>query len=247
MTQRPSPFDSLLGAWKPLAGRTLEAALNRALALDPDTRDGLRALDGRRVVLRIAAPPLALQVRVAGDRLEVGPVDEAEEPDLGVRATLGGLLSQLPFFKRDDAPPVGKLRIEGDADLARRLQKLAARFDPDWQQPFAAVFGDVIGVQVANAIAGGLRHAREAAGAFAINAAEFVTEESRDVVARAELNAFHDDVDTLRDDVERMAARVARVRAGADADAAAAGSGSGSARATGDGDGDGDGSAGGSA
>lgn len=208
MTERRSPLDSL----KPLAGRTLEAALNRALALDPDTRDGLRAFDGRRVVLRIAAPPLALQVRVAGDRLEVGPVDESNEPDLGVRATLGGLLSLLPLFKRDDAPPVGKLRIEGDADLARRLQKLAQRFDPDWQQPFAAVFGDVIGVQIANAIASGLRHARDAAGAFATNAAEFVTEESRDVVARDELDAFHDDVDTLRDDVARIAARVARVQ-----------------------------------
>ena len=207
MTGRPSPFDSL----KPLAGRTLEAALNRALALDPETRDGLRTLDGRRVVLHIAAPPLMMQVRVAGDRLEVGPADDGE-PDLAVRATLGGLLSQLPFFKRDDAPPVGKLRIEGDADLARRLQKLASRFDPDWQQPFAAVFGDVIGVQVANAIASALRHARDTAGAFASNAAEFVTEESRDVVPRDELNAFHDDVDTLRDDVERIAARIARAR-----------------------------------
>ena len=215
MTERTSPFDPLrLGSLKPLAGRALEAALNRALALDPDTRDGLRALDGRRVVLRVAVPPLALQVRVAGDRLEVGPAADdasADPPDLAVRATLGGLLSQLPFFKRDDAPPVGKLRIEGDADLARRLQKLAGRFDPDWQLPFAAVFGDVIGVQIANAIAGGLRHARDAAGAFASNAAEFVTEESRDVVPRDELNAVHDDVDTLRDDVERIAARVARL------------------------------------
>ena len=50
-------------------------------------------------------------------------------------------------------------------------------------------------------------------GAFAVNAAEFVTEESRDVIPREELNAFHDDVDTLRDDVERMAARVSRLRA----------------------------------
>ncbi|TZF90240.1 SCP2 domain-containing protein, partial [Lysobacter lacus] len=42
MDARRSPLDTL----KPLAGRALEAALNRALALDPDTRDGLRALDG---------------------------------------------------------------------------------------------------------------------------------------------------------------------------------------------------------
>lgn len=207
MTGHGSPLDSL----KPLAGRTLEAALNRALALDPETREGLRALDGRRMVLRIVAPPLVMQVRVAGDRLEVGPAED-DEPDLAVRATLGGLLAQLPFFKRDDAPPVGRLRIEGDADLARCLQTLAQRFDPDWQQPFAAVFGDVIGVQIAKAIAAGLRQARDAAGALAINAAEFVTEESRDVVPRGQLNAFHDDVDTLRDDVERVAARVTHLR-----------------------------------
>jgi ubiquinone biosynthesis protein UbiJ len=154
---------------------------------------------------------LALQIRVSGDRLDVGPVLDPATPDLSVRSTLGGLLSQLPFLRNDNAPPVGKLRIEGDADLARRLQRLAERFDPDWQQPFTRVFGDILGVQVANAIAGALRHAKDAAGAFATNAAEYVTEESRDVVPRDELNAFHDDVDALRDDVDRMAARVARL------------------------------------
>lgn len=210
MTERAMPLDSL----KPLAGRTLEAALNRALALDPDTRDGLRTLDGRRVALHVAAPKLALQVTVAGERLQVGPVEDGADADLSVRSTLGGLIAQLPFFRNDNAPPVGKLRIEGDADLARRLQRLAERFDPDWQKPFTAVFGDVLGVQVANALRAGLRHARDAGGAFATNAAEYVTEESRDVVGRDELNAFHDDVDTLRDDVERVAARVARLASG---------------------------------
>ena len=200
--------------WKPLAGRALEAALNRALALDPDTRDGLRSLDGQRIVLQVEQPPLALQVRVDGERLRVGPVAADVEPDLSVRSTLAALVAQLPVFRRDDAPPVGRLRVSGDADLARRLQRLAERFDPDWQQPFAAVFGDVLGVQIANAVAGALRQARVTARNLAESAAEFVTEESRDVVGREELDAFHDDVDALRDDVERLAARIARLPSG---------------------------------
>jgi len=212
MTDTASPLDAL----KPMAGRALEAALNRALALDPDTREGLRPLDGRSVALHLASPPLALRILVAGERLEVGPVRDSDEPDLSVRSTLGAILSQLPNLlgsaRNEHAAPVGKLRIEGDADLARRLQRLAERFDPDWQQPFTAVFGEVIGVQVANTLAGALRHARDATGALASNAAEYVTEESRDVVPRDELNAFHDDFDSLRDDVERAAARVARLR-----------------------------------
>ncbi|MEO5566700.1 MAG: SCP2 sterol-binding domain-containing protein [Luteimonas sp.] len=198
--------------WKVPAGRALEAALNRALALDPEIREALVPLQGRSVELTVESPPLALRLNVQGERLEVGPVDPANEPDLGVRATLGGLLAQLPMFRRNDATPVGRMRVSGDAELARRLQRLAERFDPDWQQPLVAVFGEVIGVQVANTVAAGLRHARGAGIEFAHTAAEFVTEESRDVVGRAELDAFHDDVDTLRDDGSRLAARVARLR-----------------------------------
>jgi ubiquinone biosynthesis protein UbiJ len=206
----PSPLDVL----KPLAGRALESALNRALALDPDTRDALKPLEGRRIAVALETPPLALQIRVAGQRLQVGPVDAGQEPDLAVRSTLGGLLSQLPFLRRDDAPPIGRLRVSGDAELARRLQTLASGFDPDWQQPFTAVFGDVVGVQVANAAKSALQQLRGAGSGLVQNAAEFVTGESRDVVGRAELNAFHDDVDALRDDVERLEARIARLHAG---------------------------------
>lgn len=202
-----SPFDSL----KPLAGKALETALNRSLALDPDTRDALKSLDGRTITLAVEAPALALQISVAGDRLQVGPV-VAEEPDLAVRSTLGGLLGQLPFLRKDNAAPVGRVRVSGDAELARRLQTLAGRFDPDWQQPFVAVFGDIIGVQIANGVRLALGQLRDLSGSLARNAAEFVTEESRDVVGREELNAFHDDVDAIRDDVERLQARVERLR-----------------------------------
>ncbi|MBX3712901.1 MAG: SCP2 sterol-binding domain-containing protein [Lysobacter sp.] len=216
--------------WKPLAGRALEAALNRALDLDPDTRAALQALDGRSVVLALDAPagreadPLALRMTVADARLQVGPAaaEGSAQPDLAVRSTLGsvvslGMRTLLPRLlgtpaEEADAMPVGRLRIEGDAELARRLQRLAERFDPDWQQPFTRVFGEVIGVQVANGVAAALRGAREGGRKLAETTAEYLTEESRDVVPRAELDAFYDDVDTLRDDAERLAARIARLQ-----------------------------------
>jgi ubiquinone biosynthesis protein UbiJ len=208
MSSRPSPLDSL----KPLAGRALEIALNRLLVLDPETRIALAKLDGRRIELALEAPALALSITVKDDRLEVGPPDASSEPDLGLRATLGGLLSQLPFARAANSPPVGKLRINGDADLARTLQQLAQRFDPDWDKPFADVFGAILGPQIARALREGLRSGRRVAENLARDAAEFVTEESRDVVGKTELAAFHDDVDVLRDRAERLVARVSRLR-----------------------------------
>ncbi|WP_374012823.1 SCP2 domain-containing protein [Pseudoxanthomonas koreensis] len=201
-----------LHALKPLAGRALEAALNRAVALDPDTRDALMPLHGRRVSLALEAPPLALDISVHQGHLQVGPPLHA--PDLAVRGTLAGLLGQLPFFAEGArARPAGRLHVSGDADLARRLQQLASAFDPDWQQPFVAAFGEVVGVQVANAAAAALQGARRTATGLARSGAEYLTEEARQVAAAGELAAFHDDVDALRDDVERLAVRVARLDA----------------------------------
>ena len=209
-----TPFDAL----KPMAGRLLEQALNRLLALDPEARAELQSLHGRRIALALEAPPVALEIRVEGDQLRVGPAREAEA-DLGIRASLAGALSQLPFLRPPGAVPVGKVRINGDAELARQLQRLAQRFDPDWERPFAQTLGPIIGPQVARMLREALAGGRDAAEALLRDSAEFLTEESRDVLGKAELSAFHDDVDALRDDVERFAARVARLQSRTSGDA----------------------------
>src|SRR5438105_14085158 len=118
-TSASSPFDAL----KPIAGRAIENALNRLLAFDPETHEALAALEGRRVHLAIEAPALALEVGVRDGRLVVGPADASGEPDLAVRGTLAGLLSQIPFLRPASGVGAGKVRIAGDADLARQLQK----------------------------------------------------------------------------------------------------------------------------
>ena len=218
MTVPRSPLDTL----KPLAGRLLETVLNRALALDPDTRAALDALDGQRVRLDLESPPLALELAVQGETLRVGPPREAE-PDLAVRAGLGALLGALPFFKAaGSGAPVGKIRISGDAELARHLQRLAEGFDPDWEQPFADAFGPLLGPQLAQALRAALREARHQAGSLARASIEYLTEESRDLVPTAEQQAFAEDVDALRDAVERLAARIDRLAAARGGSGAAA-------------------------
>ena len=199
---------SAFDAFKPIAGRALEAALNRLLALDPETRTALSALEGRRIQLTMEAPALALELTVREGLFAIGPVSADHEPDLAVRSTLGGLLAQLPFLRPDAGGGVGKLKIAGDADLARQLQRLAERYDPDWNLPFTDLFGEVLGVQIANGVRTALRTGRDGAARLARHGAEFLTEESRDVIGRAELDSHLDDVDALRDRVERMAARM---------------------------------------
>ncbi len=193
-------------------GRVLEAALNRLVDLDVDTRARMAALEGRAVTLDIRNTALALRVEVADGRLRVGPAFGGDSA-LRVAATPASLLA-LAFARRHDgglAP--GMVEIGGDAELARRLQQIATRFAPDVDAVFTRVFGDVLGFQIARSLRRGLAGARNATHALAQDAAEFLSEEGRDVVAKAELDTFLDEVDALRERADRLDARVHRVQA----------------------------------
>lgn len=207
----PNPLRALL----PLAGRALQEALNRALALDPEARAQVLDLSGQAIELHLEAPALALRIAVTAEGLEVGPAQPDNEPDLSLRASASALLERLlPASTGARGPnPPGKLRISGDAELARRLQKLAANFDPDFDAAFARVFGEILGPQIAKALRSGWTSASAHARHLATDTVDYLVEERRDLVSRVEQEMFFDEVDDLRDAVERLEARIRRLPA----------------------------------
>jgi ubiquinone biosynthesis accessory factor UbiJ len=197
-------------------GRALEAALNRALALDAHTQQSMAALEGRRIGVELRGANLALAIGVRDARLVVGP--HWEQPaDLNLHASPASLLA-FALRRGDDSPlPPGKVDISGDAELARRLEKLLRDFRPDVEEAFAQTFGDVLGVPLARALQRAFAWTRDSARALAQDSADYLREESRDLVAPAELEQFLDDVDGLRERADRLHARVRRLRARGDA------------------------------
>ncbi len=205
-----TPNSWLPPALRKLAGRALQTALNHALALDPGTQQQLVALNGRSVQLHLRGPELAFAVSVAEGRLQVGPTQANES--LRVAATPGSLLGMLLKGDNDSVAP-GKVEIAGDADLARRLEKLASTFAPDFEEAFARTFGDVLGVPLARAVREGLSHAWETAAHLREDGADWLRDEARLAVAPGEVEGFLDGVDTLRERSERLQARVSRLTA----------------------------------
>jgi ubiquinone biosynthesis protein UbiJ len=200
----PNPLLSVLG-------RALEVALDRVLDLDPETRAELRALDGRALTFEFRNTPLAMRIAVNGDRLAIGPAFEGASA-LRVAATPAALLGLALARGREGAVTPGMVEIAGDADLARRLERIASRFAPDFDEAFVRIFGDVAGFQIARGLRRAFAGLRDSGKAFARDAAEFLTEEGRDLVAKAEVETFLDDVDALRERADRLDARVRRLQ-----------------------------------
>lgn len=204
----PTPNAWLPQPLRKLAGRALETALNHTLSLDPDSRQKLAVLDGRSVQMHLRGPEIALAVTVEHDQLRVGPPQD--ESQLRVAATPGSLLGML-LRRHDEGVAPGKVEIAGDADLARRLEKLASQFAPDFEEAFARTFGDVLGVPLARAIRAGLSHAKETASHLTEDGADWLRDEARLAMAPGEVDGFLDGVDALRERSERLEARLARL------------------------------------
>ncbi len=202
-----------LDSLKPMAGRVLQDALNRLVALDPSTVEKLSALEGRRIELHLQAPDIALAVEVHAQQLHVGPVNVSQEPDISFKSKLSGILQSLPMFAQGKSA-VGAMHISGDVELARILQILVKEFDPDWQEPFVKTLGPVFGPQLAKLIREGLRTAKTGADNFMQSGAEYVTEEARVVIAKSELDDFNAQVDKIRQRGDRLQVRVSQLLQG---------------------------------
>jgi len=188
-----SAFDSMLAA---------------ALALDPKSAATLAALEGKRVALQFTQPELRVQLQVRQAALVTDDSADEPEADLVLKTTPGALLGLVVSRLSGDSSVIGKVHIAGDAELAQQLQKWLSNFDPDWDELLSRSFGDVLGFQLARGARGFGSWLKRSAQQFASTSADYLQDEGRDIASRVELEQWYDDVDDLRDAVERTARRL---------------------------------------
>jgi len=187
----------------------IEASINNALRLDPEAAAVLAPLSGKRVGVEVAAVPrVAVDVCFDADRVLLEPAG-AHACDVSVSGSPAALLSLL---REGEGLPAGSgVSVNGDVGLLAVLGQALRRLRPDWEEPIARVLGDEIGHPVARGLAHLATGARRAVRSLEADVVEYLREESGALVGSERLRAFADDVDTVRDAVERLEKRVDRL------------------------------------
>jgi ubiquinone biosynthesis protein UbiJ len=102
----------------------------------------------------------------------------------------------------------GTVEIRGDVEIAEKFQELLRLLTPDLEEELALLVGDVPAHRAGQLVRGTLRWSRSALDALWRDIGEYASHERRDLVSRPEGEAFLRDVDALREDVDRLAARL---------------------------------------
>ncbi len=191
---------------------SIETVLNRYLALDEQTFSALADLQGRIIEIHLQGLNTSLYLFPDGDGIMVlGDFDgEADTRLIGTPIALAKLgLARNPA----DVLFSGEVSIEGDTRLGQQFKKILARMDIDWEEQLSRYSGDILAHQIGNgvrALSGWLQRNQQSA---ALDTGEYLQEEIRLLPSAAEMNYFIRQVDALRDDTERLQARLQRLQA----------------------------------
>jgi len=184
----------------------LESLLNRNIAASSAARASCRRLNGKVMALHVEGMPLSIYFKSNGEQMSLDTQHEG-----AADATLSGTplsLLRMAGPAPEAALRTGSVHIHGDAEIAQTFSELLKQARPDLEEELSRVIGDVAAHQVGNVARSALDFARRAADTLAQNVSEYLQEEGRDAPSRTEADEFIAGVDKLRDDVDRLEARL---------------------------------------
>ena len=180
------------------------AVLNHLLAQQEGVRQRLAEHAGRR--FRVELPPLGVSAVVLADGF-AGRTDG--EPEARVRLSSSLLVKRLTGGE----PGAGDVQLDGDAELGLALARILADLRWDAVEDLSRVVGDVAAYRAERWLRGALGVKGEVAWRLAGAYAEHLKEETPLLCKRTQVDAWHGQVDALRDDVARADKRLARLEA----------------------------------
>jgi len=192
--------------------RPVARILNRNIAESTPARELCEQLSGAVVAIRVRNTALAAFFIVADDALDVVSTT-SQEPDVVIT---GSLLTLAGMAGNSGAAAIraGSLDLTGDASLAAQFQRLLLLARPDMEEELSNLVGDLAAHRLGEFARGVGRWSRAARSTMSANIREYLQEESRDTPSRYEVEKFGAAVNTLRDDVDRVEARLNRLQRG---------------------------------
>lgn len=197
---------------KPLLIGALETALNGYLTLDDHLEQLLVPLTGKVIAIHVTPFDETLYLCPTHDSIQM-----LESYQGDVDATLSGSLSALGLMGLSATPMrslfKGEVKIGGDTEIARKLQRLFEKLDINLEGKLARYTGETFAQRLTGLLRGGRDWSKRSLTSFRLNLEEFLQEETRDLPAKPEAELLFKQIDDCRSDTDRLNARIERLSA----------------------------------
>ncbi|MFL6686780.1 SCP2 domain-containing protein [Paraburkholderia graminis] len=201
-----------------LAAKPFVAAVNHLLARESWARERLASYAGKTA--RLSSPPVVLALVVQPDGY-LGALGETDAQQFDV--TLSVPSDALPAFVQGGQAAVMKhVKIDGDAEFATVIAKLAEHLRWEPEEDLAKLIGDGPAWRVASIARTVGEHVQRTGRNLLDTAAEYLLDENPQLVRRTALDDFNVELAQARDALARVEKRIQRLEQKVEARGAAA-------------------------
>jgi ubiquinone biosynthesis protein UbiJ len=201
-----------------LLSAVVESSVNRLLQLDPDSQARLAQLQGARLIAFIDPLPQGVML-VFSDQVDVLMVTQSFDE---VVAQLGSqdcciktALQTLPELKNTNMLTrliqQNKLQVEGELAVAQKVSGLFQQLDIDVEEIVAGYTNDIIAHQSMRVLEGVKQQAQRVFANLATITGNALVEEKQLAAHRLAVVHFSDEVNSIRDDVAKLEARLQKL------------------------------------
>lgn len=183
----------------------LLAVINHLLAQEPWARDKLVAHAGKIACLDLGLMVVLVQVAPDG-MLQSGAAGQPTNVRIGVK------MADLPLIVQNRERAFSYVTVEGDADFANTISQLSQSLRWEAEHDLSRWVGDIAATRIVAGAKVALDSAKSTQQKLAENVAEYLLEENPMLMRAQAVADFCADVTKLRDDSERLAKRIEKLK-----------------------------------
>ena len=197
----------------------IETALNQYIHMDSAAADKLTLLAGKVIAIELQGWDFTLYLLVDSDGMQVMSA-YAGKADTIIKGSPVALFNLSQGDTTAASLREQNITIDGDLELGQQFSQFFKQLDIDWEERLAQLLAkatsesnaDFITHKFSRAVGALQQWQQQAKASLEQNVAEYLLQESRILPERKEMEPFFRAVDTLRNDVDRLEARIQRLQ-----------------------------------
>lgn len=206
----------------------IQGLVNQALTLDPLAQQRLQTLAGKSLRLECTQPEIDVVISVTAESISLYVSDdylqahvppsnsENSSKNNPINCHLKGDLNAFSkLLTADDKAAAlinADLRLKGDSSLLIELEQILGHIELDWEFHLAKIIGDIPAHFIGQKSRQGWHFLRNKQPVFKRHLQDFILEEARLTPHKLEMDGFIEDVQNLDQRVERLQARIQRMK-----------------------------------
>ena len=169
-------------------------------------RQDFSSLDGKNILIILSNTSTVINIKIRGETIILQEINE-EEIDLSLE---GSPIAFINYFNNVDTD--SSIKISGAASLAENFSNLASKINIDWEQIIADYTNDDIAYYSVKISESLKQKSNEVKESITRNLKEYIRDETDIIPSKESINSYIRDVDTLRNKIEMIDAKLKRVK-----------------------------------